>query len=133
MPNRHPSPTNSQKLPDDLLADVTETFRALGDPTRAQLVFLLTQREYNVGELSAQVNVTTSAVSHHLAKLRAIRLVRTRREGNQIFYSIDDAHVGALFREALYHLDHVRRNLPDHPDTVTQRTEEPPLPESAAL
>lgn len=133
MPNLHPSPTNSQKLPDDLLADITETFRALGDPTRAQLVFLLTQREYNVGELSAQVNVTTSAVSHHLAKLRAIRLVRTRREGNQIFYSIDDAHVGALFREALFHLDHVRRNLPDHPDTVTQRTEDPLLPESAAL
>lgn len=133
MPNLHPSPTNSQKLPDDLLADITETFRALGDPTRAQLVFLLTQREYNVGELSAQVNVTTSAVSHHLAKLRAIRLVRTRREGNQIFYSIDDAHVGALFREALFHLDHVRRNLPDHPDTVTERTEEPLLPESAAL
>jgi DNA-binding transcriptional ArsR family regulator len=124
MPNLHPSPTNSQMLSAELLADITETFRALGDPTRAQLVFLLTQREYNVGELSEHVNVTTSAVSHHLAKLRAIRLVRTRREGNQIFYSIDDAHVGALFREALYHLDHVRRNLPDHPSTVNQSTED---------
>jgi DNA-binding transcriptional ArsR family regulator len=78
------------------------------------LINLLTQREYNVNELSQCVAVTASAVSHHLAKLRAMRLVRTRRSGNQIFYSIDDAHVGALFREALYHLDHVRRNLPDH-------------------
>ena len=42
-------------------------------------------------------------------------LVRTRRAGNQVIYSVDDAHVAALFREALYHLDHVRRNLPDHP------------------
>ncbi|MBK8048085.1 MAG: helix-turn-helix transcriptional regulator [Anaerolineales bacterium] len=76
---------------------------------------MLTNREYSVNELSQHVNVTPSAVSHHLAKLRAIRLVRTRREGNQVIYSIDDAHVGALFREALYHLDHVRSNIPDHP------------------
>jgi DNA-binding transcriptional ArsR family regulator len=102
-------------LPDDLLADVVDTFKALSDPTRAQLVYLLTEAEYSVNALSRQVPVSASAVSHHLAKLRAIRLVRTRRDGNQIFYSIDDSHVAALFQEALYHLDHVRRNLPDHP------------------
>jgi DNA-binding transcriptional ArsR family regulator len=102
-------------LPEDLLEDVVETFKALSDPTRTQLVYLLTEREYSVNELSQHVAVSASAVSHHLAKLRAIRLVRTRRLGNQIFYSIDDSHVAALFKEALYHLDHVRRNLPDHP------------------
>lgn len=108
-------PIQSTLLPDDLLLDVAATFKALGDPTRAQLVYLLTQQEYSVNQLSELVPVSASAVSHHLAKLRAIRLVRTRREGTQIFYSIDDSHVGALFREALYHLDHVRQNLPDHP------------------
>lgn len=102
-------------LPDDLLEDVVGTFKALSDPTRAQLIYMLTEREYSVNELSEHVPVSASAVSHHLAKLRAIRLVRTRRDGNQIFYSIDDSHVAALFKEALYHLDHVRRNLPDHP------------------
>ena len=102
-------------LPEDLLSDVVETFKALSDPTRAQIVYLLTSQEYSVNELSDQVPVTASAVSHHLAKLRAIRLVRTRREGNQIYYSIDDYHVALLFREALFHLDHVRQNLPDHP------------------
>lgn len=102
-------------LPDDLLEDVVGTFKALSDPTRAQLIYMLTEREYSVNELSEQVPVSASAVSHHLAKLRAIRLVRTRRDGNQIFYSIDDSHVATLFKEALYHLDHVRRNLPDHP------------------
>lgn len=115
MPQQHKFTEQSQGLPQDILADVVATFKALSDSTRAQLVYLLTEKEYSVNELSACVAVSPSAVSHHLAKLRAIRLVRTRREGNQIFYSIDDSHVAALFREALYHLDHVRQNLPDHP------------------
>ena len=115
MPQQHPITDQFQGLPQDILVDVVATFKALSDPTRAQLVYLLTEKEYSVNELSEGVSVTPSAVSHHLAKLRAIRLVRTRRVGNQIFYSIDDSHVAALFREALYHLDHVRQNLPDHP------------------
>jgi ArsR family transcriptional regulator len=115
MPQQHPALIGVQTLPADLLTDVVEIFKALGDPTRAQLVYLLTNREYSVNELSQYVDVTSSAVSHHLSKLRAMRLVHTRRDGNQIIYSIDDAHVAALFREALYHLDHVRRNLPDQP------------------
>jgi len=115
MTQQHPSECTPGPLPEDLLADVVETFKALSDPTRAQLVYLLTTCEYSVNELAQFVAVTPSAVSHHLAKLRAIRLVRTRRGGSQVFYSIDDAHVAALFREALFHLDHVRRNLPDHP------------------
>lgn len=114
MTQDHAVLPNVHALPADLLEDVVQTFRALSDPTRAQLIYLLTRREYSVNDLSQYVAVTPSAVSHHLAKLRAIRLVRTRREGTQVYYSIDDAHVGALFRESLYHLDHVRRNLPDH-------------------
>ena len=119
MPRNHSLETKSQGLPEDLLADVVDTFKALSDPTRAQLVYLLTGGEYSVNELSENVAVSASTVSHHLAKLRAIRLVRTRREGTQIYYSIDDSHVAALFREALYHLDHVRKNLPDHPYPAT--------------
>ena len=115
MPQQHTVQADSHTLPEDLLVDVVETFKALSDTTRAQLIYVLTQGEYSVNELSERVSITASDVSHHLARLRAIRLVRTRRDGNQIFYSIDDAHVAALFREALYHLDHVRQNLPDHP------------------
>ena len=115
MPQQHHITDQPQGLPEDILADVVATFKALSDSTRTQLVYLLTEKEYSVNELSECVAVSASAVSHHLAKLRAIRLVRTRREGNQIFYSIDDSHVAALFREALHHLDHVRQNLPDHP------------------
>ncbi len=115
MPGQHEIDSLKQGLPAEILNDVVATFKALSDPTRAQLVYLLTNQEYSVNELSEHVAVSSSAVSHHLAKLRSIRLVRTRRQGNHIFYSIDDSHVAALFSEALYHLDHVRQNLPDHP------------------
>jgi ArsR family transcriptional regulator, lead/cadmium/zinc/bismuth-responsive transcriptional repressor len=126
MHNRHAALLNADTLPEDLLMDVVEVFKALSDTTRAQLIYLLTRCEYSVNEISQYVSVSPSAVSHHLAKLRATRLVRTRREGNQIYYSIDDVHVGALFREALYHLDHVRRNLSD-PGQQTEPTEQQSL------
>lgn len=113
MTEAHTLHDTVEGLPEDLLAEVVMTFKALSDPTRAQLVYLLTGHEYSVNELSEQVAVSASAVSHHLAKLRAIRLVRTRRQGTQIFYSVDDSHVTALFWEALCHLDHVRRNMPE--------------------
>ncbi len=115
MPAQHPSVVGVPTLSADLLIGSVEIFNALGDPTRAQLVYMLTHREYSVNELSQYVGVTPSAVSHHLAKLRAIRLVHTRRSGNLIYYSIDDSHIAALFHEALYHLDHVRKNIADHP------------------
>lgn len=115
MPKQHPIAHGAHGLPEHALREVVKLFKALSDPTRAQLIFLLTEREYSVNELTEHVAVSASAVSHHLAKLRTIRLVSTRREGNQIFYSIDDSHVANLFREALYHLDHVRQELPDQP------------------
>ena len=115
MPDAHLLRQQDGTLPGDVLGDIVEIFKALSDPTRAQLVFLLTERPYSVNDLADLVEITPSGVSHHLAKLRGARVVRTRRAGNQVIYSVDDAHVAALFREALYHLDHVRCNLPDHP------------------
>lgn len=123
MPTQHAVQSALHTLPEDLLAEIVETFKALSDPTRAQLIYVLTQGEYSVNALSERVSISASGVSHHLARLRAIRLVRTRREGNQVFYSIDDSHVAALFREALFHLDHVRQNLPDHPYVVNTSEE----------
>ena len=101
MPESHDIQHDSSGLPEEMLEEVVATFKALSDPTRAQLVYLLTQGEYSVNELSEYVPVSASAVSHHLAKLRALGLVRTNREGNQVIYSIDDSHVASLFREAL--------------------------------
>jgi ArsR family transcriptional regulator, lead/cadmium/zinc/bismuth-responsive transcriptional repressor len=93
---------------------VAQTFQALADPTRARIVYALTQNEYSVGPLAEAVGVSPSAVSHHLKSLRDLRIVKFRREGNRIFYAVDDSHVTALFREALHHLAHVAFALPDH-------------------
>ena len=111
-------PTRMATLREDQTEFIAQTFAALGDPTRARIVFALTQGEQNVGALAQLAAVSISAVSHHLARLRGIRLVKARRAGNQVFYSVDDAHVGQLFQEVLYHLDHVKQNLPDHPKAL---------------
>src|SRR3990172_2552053 len=118
MPRTHRSRA-VPPLPTDQADFMAQTFAALGDPTRARIVFTLTQREQSVNALAEIAGASASAVSHHLARLRAIRLVKTRRAGNQVFYSVDDAHVANLFREALYHLDHVKRSLPDHKPNET--------------
>ncbi len=101
--------------PDALLAIVVETFEALADPTRARLLYALRKRSLCVRDLAAVTGVSESAVSHQLRFLRDRRLVKSRRRGNVVTYSVDDHHLGALFREAEYHADHVRINRPDHP------------------
>ncbi len=100
---------------EDLLRIVVETFGALADPTRARILYALRTGEMCVRDLAHVTGVSESAVSHQLRVLRDRRLVRTRRDGNIIYYEVDDHHVADLFREAEYHADHVRQNIPDHP------------------
>jgi len=101
--------------PDDLLTIVVETFGALADPTRARILYALRAGELCVRDLALVAGVSESAVSHQLRVLRDRRLVKPRRDGNIIYYGVDDHHVADLFREAEYHADHVRQNIPDHP------------------
>jgi DNA-binding transcriptional ArsR family regulator len=93
---------------------IAENFAALGDPSRARIVFALTLGEQSVNALAEIAGISPSAVSHHLARLRNLRLVKSRRAANQVFYKVDDIHVACLFQEMLSHLDHIKRNLPDH-------------------
>lgn len=100
---------------EELLTVVVEAFRALGDPTRARILYALTRRPLCVRDLAILVGVSESAVSHQLRLLRDRRLVKPRRDGNVVYYSVDDHHLAALFREAEYHADHIRQGLSDHP------------------
>ncbi len=102
-------------LPDDLLTLIVGVFSALADPTRARILYALTERDLCVRDLAILTGVSESAVSHQLRLLRDQHLVKPRREGTAMCYSLDDQHVAALFREAAYHADHVRASLPDHP------------------
>ena len=85
---------------------LAETFKALSDPTRVRIVSLLNEDELCVCDLAAALDMSQSAVSHQLRALRDLRLVRWRRQGRQIFYTLDDDHVADLFRRGLDHVAH---------------------------
>lgn len=81
--------------------------KLLGDETRLRVIWALLEGEHSVNELAGLVGAQPAAVSQHLAKLRLARLVRSRREGNRIYYVLDDLHVRRLVEEVLTHADHV--------------------------
>lgn len=95
-------------LPADTAQALAETFRVLGDPTRIRLIGAMAAAECCVGDLAALVGMSESAVSHQLRMLRAARLVRTRRAGRQVFYTLDDAHILALYQQGLSHVHEPR-------------------------
>jgi len=90
---------------------VAEVERAVGvlkllaDGTRLRIVWNLLHGEHHVNELAEHLGMQPAAISHHLAKLRLARVVRTRRDGNRIYYAARDSHVEALVAAALGHPD----------------------------
>lgn len=85
---------------------VAQVFKALGDPTRVKILHLLSQEECAVSHIAEVLELSQSAVSHQLAYLKNLRLVKAKRQGNQFFYSYDDEHVIALLRQAIHHIEH---------------------------
>jgi ArsR family transcriptional regulator, lead/cadmium/zinc/bismuth-responsive transcriptional repressor len=83
-----------------------DIFRALADPTRVRILHALSHAELCVGDLSAFLNMTDSAVSHQLRLLRDLRVLRSRRDGKLVYYSLDDEHITSLFQQTLEHLGH---------------------------
>ena len=83
-----------------------ETLKLLADSTRLRVVWALLHGEHSVNELADHVGVKPTAVSQHLAKLRMSGLVRTRRDGNHIFYAAENEHIERLAAEALLQADH---------------------------
>ena len=84
-----------------------EVLKLLADTTRLRLLDTLARGEQSVGDLAETVEAPSAAVSQHLAKLRLGGLVRTRRDGNRIFYSVVNEHVGKLVHESLLQADHL--------------------------
>lgn len=86
------------------LADI---FKALGDATRAKIIYALLQKELCVHDLSEVLEMGQSAVSHQLRYLRNLRIVKRRKVGKTVYYSLDDHHVEQIFVQMLQHLKHV--------------------------
>jgi DNA-binding transcriptional ArsR family regulator len=104
----------SPQPPGDQVHLAVDVFRMLADPTRVRLLWALLDRELAVNELADAVDKPSAGESQHLAKLRLARLVHSRRQGTQIFYRIENTHVGQLVRDAIYHADHASPGIPDH-------------------
>ncbi len=87
-------------------SSLAETFAALADPTRLRLISALFEQELCVCDLAAVLGMSQSAVSHQLRFLRALRLVRARKEGRVVYYNLDDDHIRDLFQRGLEHIHH---------------------------
>lgn len=85
---------------------VALVFKALGDPTRIKILHLLSQEECSVTHIAEVLEMSQSAVSHQLAYLKNLRLVKAKRQGNLFFYSYDDEHVITLLKQAIHHIEH---------------------------
>ncbi len=83
---------------------LAETFKVLGDVTRVRILDALSRSEMCVGDLAGLLALSESATSHQLRLLRGLHLVRPRRAGQMIFYSLDDHHIVRLFAQGLEHV-----------------------------
>lgn len=86
----------------------------LADATRLRLLWVLLDQERSVNELAEAIGKPAPGVSQHLAKLRMARVVRTRRQGNQIFYRLENAHVRQMVEDAIHQAEHASGGLPAH-------------------
>lgn len=95
-----------QTLTPENASDLASLFEALSDPTRVRIIAALVEGEIGVGELVERIGLTKSAVSHQLRGLRDKRLIRTRKQGRNVFICIDDDHIIELFQRGLDHVLH---------------------------
>ncbi|MGE0814555.1 MAG: ArsR/SmtB family transcription factor [Vicinamibacterales bacterium] len=110
----HIDPARVARLRQTLIAApsaeaLADTFKVLGDPTRVRVLDALSHGELCVCDLAQLVGLRQSATSHQLRLLRAMRLVRSRRAGRMVFYTLDDAHIVTLFRQGLRHVEETTR------------------------
>jgi ArsR family transcriptional regulator len=94
----------STLLSEHLAAHVAELFRAFSDSSRVRILSVIIDQEMNVSQLAGLVGISESAVSHHMRGLRQMRLVKSRREGKEVYYYVDDPHTIALFQQGVRHV-----------------------------
>jgi ArsR family transcriptional regulator, lead/cadmium/zinc/bismuth-responsive transcriptional repressor len=93
-------------LREQTFTHLADLFSALSDPTRLRIISVLLEGEMNVGDIASHLGMTESAVSHQLRGLRQMRLIRSRKNGRQVFYALDDDHITKLYRMGLEHVEH---------------------------
>jgi ArsR family transcriptional regulator, zinc-responsive transcriptional repressor len=94
------------ELDEETLFMVSQTFKALSDPTRLRILHLLFHGEHSVNDIADKLSLLQSTVSHQLRFLKNLRLVKFRREGTTLFYTHDDEHVIDLLKQSIEHASH---------------------------
>ena len=84
--------------------DMSIFFKALSDPTRLKIVLTISNGEICVNDIAANIGMTKSAVSHQLSYLKQLRLIKSKKVGKEVFYSLDDDHVNLLIKSAWEHV-----------------------------
>lgn len=98
--------TLRDELPDDeILYDLAELFRVFGDSTRIKILYALFESELCVGDIAQVLHMSQSSVSHQLRVLKASKLVKFRRDGKTVFYSLDDDHVRSMIALGMEHVE----------------------------
>lgn len=89
---------------DASIAQLADLFHLLGDPTRLRIVLACLKEPIAVGDIAVSLQLSGSLVSHHLRLLRAARIVKSERQGKQVFYSAADAHISGVLHDMLEHI-----------------------------
>ncbi len=93
-----------KELTEGIVYELAELFKTIGDPTRIKILYALKEKELCVCDLSEHLGMSPSAISHQLRVLRNKKLVKFRKEGRSVYYSLDDSHVLCLFIQGLEHV-----------------------------
>ncbi len=96
-----------KKMPKQSLFDnLAEFFKIIGDPTRTKILFALDQNEMCVCDIANVLGMTKSSISHQLATLKKSGIVKSRRDGKEVYYTLDDEHVKQVFEVGIEHIEH---------------------------
>ena len=95
----------------ELFENLAEFFKIIGDATRTKILFALDQNEMCVCDIANVLEMSKSSISHQLASLRNSGIVKYRKEGKEVYYTLDDEHIKQVFEIAIEHIEHKKRNI----------------------
>lgn len=98
--------TIGKMLSDKLYEEVAEFFKIVGDATRCKIVSALSNSEMCVGDIANVLSMTKSSISHQLSKMKEAGVVKSRKNGKEVYYSLDDDHVSEIFKLTVEHMNH---------------------------
>ena len=92
------------RLDSDQITELADIFSLMGEPSRLKIILACLEKEQSVGVIAEKTKLSPSLVSHHLRLLKGARLVKSRKEGKQVFYGVTDAHIACVLKDMVDHV-----------------------------